>query len=98
MSNWRIDAILDRTSKSPKQDIAALNRIGRVMRLEPDSISIGLSLFMECIAPGFNKSMITSPVNSVNVEGDMLRITTDNSVYLLSAVPDNIAVLDGDNN
>ena len=98
MSNWRIDAILDRTGKSPKQEAAALNRIGRVMKLEPDSIGIGLSLFMECIAPGFNKSMITSPVNSVDVEGDMLRITTDNSVYLLSAVPDNIAVLDGENN
>lgn len=94
MSNWKIDAILDRTGKSPKQTTAALNRLGRVMWLEPGRISIGMSLFMKCVAPGFDKSLITSPVNSVDVEGDMLRITTDNSVYLLSAVPDNIATLD----
>ena len=57
------------------------NRIGRVMDIDPSTIIIGRSFYMDCVFPGMLKSMITSPVASWDYTENGLRIITANSIY-----------------
>jgi hypothetical protein len=61
-------------------------RIGRVMVIDPNTIVIGRSFYMDCVEPGFFKSMITSPVASWEFKENGLRITTQNSIYELEEI------------
>lgn len=83
MNNFEIVKIMDRNGKY-KED--PNNRKGRVMELFPESIIIGKPLFLECVNPGFMKSMITSPVKKWEYTGDGIKITTHNSIYVLKEV------------
>lgn len=45
-----------------KEDKEAVDRIGRIIKLDKDTIVLNKRLFMTCVDPGFSKSIITSHV------------------------------------
>ena len=64
-----------------KTDEKSINRVGRIVTF--NTPVYGESLFMECIKPGFFKSLITSPVKKVVSDGEDMVIITNNSKYYL---------------
>lgn len=85
MKEYEITGIYDRKGNR-KEDDDAQGRIGRVVSVAPEEIIIGKSLFLECIVPGFLKSLITSPVKKLEHYCDGIKITTRNSIYVLKEV------------
>lgn len=79
MGLYKIIKMTDRKG-SDKED--PTNRIGRIMELNPKDIVAGKSLFLECVKPGFLKSMITSPVKRWKFTEDGIQVTTKNSIYV----------------
>jgi len=66
-----------------KEEPEAVSRMNRIIDLNLAEISIGKSLFMECVRPGFLKSIITSPVQAVYSVDNGAIIDTMNSYYYL---------------
>ena len=66
-----------------KENISDVYRIGRVFSIEKNKIDIDKKLFMQCVEPGYCKSVITSHVKDVCIADDGLIITTENSIYFL---------------
>lgn len=66
-----------------KRDIDSINRLNRVFCIDDADITIDKSYLMECIAPGFYKSVITSRVKDVVKADDGIIIITENSKYYL---------------
>lgn len=66
-----------------KRDINYKNRIGRVFCIDTTDITINEQYMMECIIPGFYKSVITSNVKDVVRADDGIIIITENSKYYL---------------
>lgn len=64
-----------------KTDQKAKNRLNRVIKLSFDDIVINSPLFIECVYPGYHKSLITSKVKSYTIGNNELTITTANSIY-----------------
>lgn len=64
------------------------NRIGRIMDIDPNTIIIGRSFYMDCVFPGMLKSMITSPVVEWKYTKTGLRVMTLNSIYDFEEVRD----------
>ena len=64
------------------------SRIGRIMDIDPSTIIIGRSLYMDCVFPGMLKSMITSPVVEWKYTKTGLRVMTLNSIYDFEEVRD----------
>lgn len=62
------------------------SRIGRIMDIDPNTIIIGRSCYMDCIDPGMMKSLITSPVVMWEYADFGLRIKTMNSIYELEQI------------
>ena len=79
--NYKIISITDWYDK-PKEDKDALNRIGRIVTFE-QPVTIGRSLFLRCISPGFLKSIMTSQVKDIVSKENVVIITTMNSKYYL---------------
>ena len=66
-----------------KMDTDYKNRIGRVFCIDTTDITINEQYMMECIIPGFYKSVITSNVKDVVRADDGIIIITENSKYYL---------------
>lgn len=79
---YRIVMITD-LKGNKKEDKEAVDRIGRIIKLDKDTIVLNKRLFMTCVDPGFSKSIITSHVIRVDNADDGLIITTENSMYFL---------------
>ncbi len=79
MGYYRIAKMTDHRGND-KED--PTERIGRVMELNPDDIVSGKNLFLECVEPGFLKSMITTPVKKWKFTENGLQVTTRNTIYL----------------
>lgn len=62
------------------------SRIGRIMDIDPNTIIIGRSFYMDCVDPGMMKSLITSPVVMWEYTDFGLRIKTMNSIYELEQI------------
>ena len=84
--NYRVDAITD-LNNNPKTDPIATSRLGRIVQFD-EPVAIGKPLFMECVFPGFLKSMITTPVEYSVSDGRDLVVVTKNSKYYLIMVED----------
>ena len=69
-----------------KEEPEAVSRMKRIVELDLNDIIIGKPLFMSCVKPGFLKSLITSPVQYLSDQSDMLMIETLNSRYFLREV------------
>lgn len=83
--NYKIISITDKQD-NPKTTPEVLDRIGRIVTF--NTPMTGKSLFMECIIPGFFKSLITSPVRNVITDGETVVIITNNSKYYLERYND----------
>lgn len=78
--NFKITRVTDKYDY-PKISADAVSRTGRIVTF--DMPVIGESLFMECVDPGFFKSIITSPVQDVFADDNGIVIMTNNSKYYL---------------
>ena len=83
---YKITAIKDLNGEDKKEQ-DAVNRIGRIISVNPFDINLNCSLFLECVYPSYFKSIITSQVTDVvlstDSNGDVndFFITTENSKY-----------------
>ena len=66
-----------------KEGKTVTDRIGRIIKLDETQIHYGEPLLMECVYPGFHKSLITSPVSITMRFDKILFIVTRNSIYML---------------
>ena len=78
---YRLVKITDLHFKDKTND-DALNRIDRVFDIQKENIECGKSFFMNCVSPGFDKSVITSWVMEV-INADDGIIKMENSYYYL---------------
>lgn len=74
--------ITDRDGNA-KEGKTVTDRIGRIIKLDETQIHYGEPLLMECVYPGFHKSLITSPVSITMRFDKILFIVTRNSIYML---------------
>ena len=79
---YKITMITD-TEGNAKDGKAITDRIGRIIKLDETQIHYGKPLLMECVYPGFHKSLITSPVSTTMRFDKILFIATRNSIYML---------------
>lgn len=79
---YKITMITDRDGNA-KEGKTVTDRIGRIIKLDETQIHYGEPLLMECVYPGFHKSLITSPVSITMRFDKILFIVTRNSIYML---------------
>lgn len=84
---YKIVAIKDLNGEDKKEQ-EAVNRIGRVISVNPYDIELNCSVFLECVYPSYFKSIITSHVTNIeptvvypNCNIKKFIMTTENSKY-----------------
>ena len=79
---YRLMKVTDLNGKD-KTDEKSAARVGRIVDFDIKDVKVGKYCFMECIVPGWDKSIITSNVQECIEAEDGMIIKTENSYYYL---------------
>ena len=79
---YRLMKVTDLNGKD-KTDEKSAARVGRIIDLDVADVKVGRFCFMECVVPGWDKSVITSNVQECIEAEDGMIIKTENSYYYL---------------
>lgn len=79
---YKLVKITDLNGKD-RVDGGSLSRIGRIVDFDEKDVVIGRYCFLECVVPGWDKSIITSDVQECIKAEDGYILKTLNSYYYL---------------